>query len=77
MLPQAEAAELAAAFAFLTRLRLDAQLERLAAGEPARNALPLRRLGRLQRAELRSALETVRRFQKFLKLHFRLDLLRS
>lgn len=77
VLPQAEAAELAAAFAFLTRLRLDAQLERLAAGEPARNALPLRRLGRLQRAELRSALETVRRFQKFLKLHFRLDLLRS
>jgi len=77
VLPQAEANELGAAFAFLTRLRLDAQLERIAAGQPARNALPLRRLGRLQRAELRSALETVRRFQKFLKLHFRLDLLRG
>lgn len=77
VLPQAEARELGTAFAFLTQLRLDAQLEQIAAGEPARNTLPLRRLSRLQRAELRSALETVRRFQKFLKLHFRLDLLRS
>lgn len=77
VLPQAEAAELAAAFAFLSQLRLRAQLDHLAAGQAPCNTLPLSRLGRLERAELKSALETTRRFQNFLKLHFRLDLLRN
>ncbi|WP_185955309.1 putative nucleotidyltransferase substrate binding domain-containing protein [Tepidiphilus sp. J10] len=77
VIPSAESRELAAAFAFLCRLRLRAQLDHLAAGHPPRNTLPLSALGRLERAELRSALETVERLQKLLKMHYRLDLLRN
>ncbi|MCX7945560.1 MAG: DUF294 nucleotidyltransferase-like domain-containing protein [Hydrogenophilus sp.] len=72
-LPSPEGADLLHAFGFLLALRLRAQTE---SGERS-NVVDLKRLTRLERAELKAALKTVQRFQQMLRLHYHLDLIRN
>lgn len=72
-----DAYDLTRALEFLLALRLRAQLQAIARSEAPSNVVDFRTLGRLERFELRAALQTVQRFQSFLHLHFHLDLLRN
>lgn len=60
---------------FLMGLKLDAGLDELAREQPISGAIELAQLSTLQRDLLRDALDVVRQFREFLRLHFRLDLL--
>jgi CBS domain-containing protein len=77
VLPEHEGKELRSALAFLLDLRLRAQLDAIDAGMPPSNVIDLKALTRLERAELIAALRTVERFQAFIRMHFKLDLLRN
>jgi CBS domain-containing protein len=65
--------DLAQTLAVLQRLRLDAQLAALDAGEPPGNSLDPASLRRLDRELLRDALRVVRDFQRNLRVAFHLD----
>ncbi|MBK1716520.1 putative nucleotidyltransferase substrate binding domain-containing protein [Thiocystis violacea] len=72
ILEPGQTANLIAAFDFLVRLRLRAQLLSLDQGVSPSNYLPLDRLNRIEEGRLRLALEEVKNFQGFLRGRFHL-----
>ncbi len=72
-----DSSDFIAAFAFLSQLRLAFQLRQWENGQSPSNIIDVKGLSRLQRAELRAALQTVKRFQALLRLQFKLDLIRN
>jgi len=75
-MPPAEAEDLAAAFEFLVRLRLRAQVEALREGRTPDNYVALAQLNAMEQARLKTALATVEKFQSFLSHHFSVHLAR-
>ncbi len=73
----ADAADLAAAFDLLVRMRLRGQITALRTGRTPDNYLALSQLNRIEQGELRLALEHVEQFQSFVKHHFKLHLIRE
>ncbi len=68
-----EAAELLEALEVVSRLRLDAQLEKLQRGETLDNYISLDKLGKLEKDLLKEALKTIDRFKKRISYHFKLS----
>ena len=67
------ARDLQEALHLLMGIRLSHQLRQLERGEAAGNEVQLSALSTLEREPLRDALDIVKRFRLFLRLHFRLD----
>ncbi len=76
VLPGGVADDLEASFNFLVFLRLRAQVEVVAEGGTPTNYVDPTFLNRLETGRLRLALEGVRSFQSFLRVHFQLDMIR-
>ncbi|MDX9698144.1 MAG: putative nucleotidyltransferase substrate binding domain-containing protein [Rhodocyclaceae bacterium] len=70
-----DARDLMAAFDCLVRLRLRGHVEALREGRQPSNYIRLEQLNLMQQGELRIALESVARFQAFIRHHFNLKLL--
>ncbi|MFN3986336.1 MAG: putative nucleotidyltransferase substrate binding domain-containing protein [Rhodocyclaceae bacterium] len=77
VLKPADAREWRAALDFLVQLRLRGHVEALRAGRTPSNYVELERLSLMEQADLRIALESVERFQGFIKHHFSLSLLHN
>lgn len=76
LLPADVAADAEESFEFLVRMRLRGHVQAIQAGRNPTNYVALDQLNPMEVAQLRSALEGVGRFQRFVKHHFNLDLLR-
>lgn len=68
--------DLVDALHFLMGLKLRSNLQQRGAGQSPDNRLRLSALGTLERDALHDALAIVRRFRQWLRLHYRLDVLR-
>lgn len=77
VLKPADSTDLATAFDFLVRTRLRGQVASIREGRQPDNHITLDRLNRMEQGELRIALESVARFQGFIKHHFKLHLIRE
>lgn len=71
-----EAEDVEESFEFMVQMRLRGHVEAIRAGATPSNHILLAQLNRMEQARLKSALEGVGRFQRFIKHHFSLDLLR-
>ncbi len=76
VLRKEDADDLDASFHFLVHVRLRGQVEAIRMNRTPTNFVDLEQLNRMEKGRLRLALEGVRSFQAFLKLHFSLDLMR-
>lgn len=76
VLKQGDAEDLEESFEYLVQMRLRGHVEAVRAGREPNNFIALDALNRMERARLRTALEGVARFQRFVKHHFSLDLMR-
>lgn len=77
VLESTEATDLAAAFDVLVGNRLRGQVAAIRADRQPDNYIALNRLNRMEQGELRIALESVARFQAFIRHHFKLHLIRE
>jgi CBS domain-containing protein len=70
------AENLEVSYNFLVQLRLRSQVEDLRAGKAPGNYITLDKLNHMEKGRLKLALEEVNEFQDFLRVHFRVHLLR-
>lgn len=76
VLKPAQAEDMEESFEFLVQMRLRGHVEALQAGRTPSNHIALAQLNQMEQARLRSALEGVARFQRFIQHHFSLNLLK-
>ncbi|PLX79913.1 MAG: signal transduction protein [Desulfuromonas sp.] len=70
------AADLEATYNFLVFLRLRCQVDRIRVGEEPSNYITLSKLNHMEKGRLKLAFEQVNDFQEFLRVHFRVHLIR-
>lgn len=70
------AEDLEASYNFLVFLRLRCQVEAIKAGEEPSNYITLAKLNHMEKGRLKLAFEEVNEFHEFLRVHFRVHLLR-
>lgn len=76
VIKQKFAEDLDATYNFLVVLRLRCQVESVKAGETPGNYITLANLNHMERGRLKIAFEEINEFQEFLRVHFRVHLLR-
>ena len=76
VLSQKLADDLEASYNFLVFLRLRCQVENIKAGNQPDNYITLSRLNHMEKGRLKIAFEEVNEFHEFLRVHFRVHLLR-
>lgn len=76
VLKQKMADDLDASYNFLVFLRLRCQVENIRAGKEPSNYITLTRLNHMEKGRLKLAFEEINEFQEFLRVHFRVHLLR-
>ncbi|MBW2510907.1 MAG: signal transduction protein, partial [Deltaproteobacteria bacterium] len=76
VLSQKLADDLEASYNFLVFLRLRCQVENIKAGNQPDNYITLSKLNHMEKGRLKIAFEEVNEFHEFLRVHFRVHLLR-
>ena len=76
MLKRKVADDLDASYNFLVFLRLRCQVEDIRAGKAPSNFITLSKLNHMEKGRLKLAFEEVNEFHEFLRVHFRVHLLR-
>jgi CBS domain-containing protein len=70
------AEDLEASYNFLVFLRLRCQVENIKAGKVPSNFITLAKLNHMEKGRLKLAFEEINEFHEFLRVHFRVHLLR-